>query len=767
MLFLDFHIQTDKEAETDQKKQGDYEAEVVMYRALEQLDASIIVLHGLKYTHKQFRMWDSNHDAKSCSKETNKSPSCKNKELNKTEGEHDFVVIGPDYIVKIEVKNPKIFQPSAASNNMPKSPIRSSIDNAKVQLKKAEELICGIAEKTSGQSFQKIDIIQLIAFPNLDQTEISQGIDNFEVNLVLINKSDLQNFKIFWKNNIEGQKLSKTSIDGDIGKIQSVLIQMFAIGINNKIEEIEISPAIRKLKNKISLADCVVDIDRKLKDGRITFERENRSSNPNVLKTSDTPDTPDRELDKFILKDCLGLSYITKEQWEAYRFQSECLIITGPIGSGKTLILLARIFHLALTKTDSKIKFRVANHVHLVEYKSVFEKAGIKVAEVQYSETRPINQKELKNNQILIIHQPNFDLSDDFDFEFIDDYQINLCQNTDQETSGKRKRFVLTVDLNQKPLGTKTTTAEEISQYYGIFRSVDVIKLSASYRSSRNIVSQLITLSKLIRNDPKQTENKADSENRTEEQENQTTQLVNRIQEKKSTFKQTENPPKQKANNKEEKENQDKDQRAEEIEDRTKELQKETKHKENRTEELENQIKEIDNLSHTPIYGHFIHGPQILVQVYRQDSITTFHWDTIEAIFSLEIEDEEISCSFFFFPRFFHRRGIREEYIRKWYHGHFTTETESRKELISSSEFTQCHILLPFDPTDYRASLQFLYNAIARTRVLCHIHVLVDKTYSRDEAYAPLRDIFPEARIRFKEQEERENVESKEAPEKT
>ncbi|XP_063710403.1 uncharacterized protein LOC134838961 [Symsagittifera roscoffensis] len=541
-IYEDFHIQTDKEAETDQKKQSDYEAEVVMYRALEQLDASMIVLHGLKYTHKQFRMWDSNHDAKSCSKETNKSPSCKNKELNKTEGEHDFVVIGPDYIVKIEVKNPKVFQPSAASNIMPKSPIRSSINNAKVQLKKAEELICGIAEKTSGQSFQKIELIQLVAFPNLDQTEISQGTDNSEVNLVLVNKSDLQNFKTFWKNNIEGQKKSKTSIDGDIGKIQSVLIQMFAIGTNNKIEEIEISPAIRKLKNKISLADCVVDIDRKLRDGRITFERENRSSKPNVSKISDTSDTKLDKLpaflktsnpadtaltdnDKKFFKDYLGLNYVTNEQWKAYQ-----------------------------------------------------------------------NQNEKEN------------------------------QEEDQEKLADKKE-----DGNDK-------------------------------------------------------------------------------------------------------------------------LQHEAKQKEIETKKLDSQTRETEKLSHIPLYGHFIHGPQILVQVYRQDAIEYFHWDTIEKIFNLEIKDREIECAFFFFPRFFHRRGKREEWIRDNSDDLFTAGTEKRKEFISSSEFTQCHILLPFDPTtDYAEALQFLYNAISRARVLCHVHVLMNK--SRDEVDGKLRVIFPEARIKYEEPE--------------
>ena len=776
MLFLDFHIQTDKEAETDQKKQSDYEAEVVMYRALEQLDASIIVLHGLKYTHKQFRMWDSNHDAKSCSKETNKSPSCKNKELNKTEGEHDFVVIGPDYIVKIEVKNPKVFQPSAASNIMPKSPIRSSINNAKVQLKKAEELICGIAEKTSGQSFQKIELIQLVAFPNLDQTEISQGTDNSEVNLVLVNKSDLQNFKTFWKNNIEGQKKSKTSIDGDIGKIQSVLIQMFAIGTNNKIEEIEISPAIRKLKNKISLADCVVDIDRKLRDGRITFERENRSSKPNVSKISDTSDTKLDKLpaflktsnpadtaltdnDKKIFKDYLGLNYVTNEQWKAYQNQSRYQIITGPTGSGKTLILLAKIFHLALTDSDSKIKFRVANHVDLVEYKSLFEKARIKVAEVQ--ENHPFNREELKNNQILIIHQPNFDLSDDFDFEFIDDYQINLCQNTDQEISGKRKGFVLTVDLNQKPMGTKTATPKDISQNYGLFDSAKPDQLSACYRSTRNIVSQLITLSEHIHNHAQKTENQSEIANQTKEQENQTSQIGNQTKEKENSTEQKKNLPEQsnklpedKKNLLDEKENQEEDQEklADKKEDGNDKLQHEAKQKEIETKKLDSQTRETEKLSHIPLYGHFIHGPQILVQVYRQDAIEYFHWDTIEKIFNLEIKDREIECAFFFFPRFFHRRGKREEWIRDNSDDLFTAGTEKRKEFISSSEFTQCHILLPFDPTtDYAEALQFLYNAISRARVLCHVHVLMNK--SRDEVDGKLRVIFPEARIKYEEPE--------------
>ena len=458
---------------------------------------------------------------------------------------------------------------------------------------------------------------------------------------------------------IEEKLKSKCSLADCVDVIERKLESKISLPDRLKIEkrlkrEISVADCLvgidRKLKSQISLADCVVDIDRKLRDGRITFERENRSSNPNVLKTSDTPDTPDRELDKFILKDCLGLKYITTEQWEAYQKESDGLIITGGPGSGKTLVLLARIIRLALTSKDSKIKLSVGNHIDLVKYKSVFEKAGIESVEEQYANMFDLESK------LIIAHRPPSVSKYKFDYEFIDDYQVQPCKK--QNKYAEQKPCVLTVDLNQKP---QTTTAEKVFQYCGSL--YDIVQLSASYRNTRNIVTQLIKLR----------------------------ELIGRVQ-------------------------------------------------------TENQTEEKERLAHTPAYGHFIHGPQILVQVYRQDAIEYFHWDTIEKIFNLEIKDREIECAFFFFPHFFHRIGIKNWWIEKYFKGLFSTSATG-KELFISSEFIQCHILLPFDPKDYTASLQFLYNAISRARVLCHVHVLVNKTYIRDEVDEKLRVIFPEARI--------------------
>ena len=656
-----------------------------MYRALEQLDEPIIVLHGLEYTHKQLRMWDFNHDEKHCSSETNKGPSCKNKtELNKTECEHDFVVIGPNYIVNIEVKNPRVLQ-KPASKTFAEDPLSGPLKSAKKQHDKVVELERGIATKTQGQCGQTIDLVQLVAFPKLDHRNIFHGSDDSEIKSVLINKSHLENFKSFWNERINGRNsipdfngktlsshlankecriVPQCSISGDFKKIQRVLFHLFAIKPDNEIEKI-----------KISLSHCVVDIDQKLRDGTITFESENEKEekerknrkdqitnprNPAVLETSTLPSTEEKiiidgknvPLNTYIIKDCLGLNFITKEQWEAYQKESDSLIITGCPGSGKTWVLLARIIRLALTDKHSKIKLSVGNHIDLVKYKPIFEKVGIKAVEETYAASFDLESR------LIIAHRPTSVSNYKFDYEFIDDYQVQPCETQSQYPH--QKPWVLTVDLNQKP---QTTTAEKVFQYCG--SSYDIVRLSASYRNTRNVVTQLITLRELIGN---------------------------------------------------------------------------------RAVQTENQTEEIERLAHTPAYGHFIHGPQILVQIYHQDAIEYFHRHTIEEIFKLKIKGPKIECAFFFFPRFFHRIGIKDEWVLKYYDSLFT-ESETDSEFFSSSEFTQCHILLPFDPKDYTASLQFLYNAISRARVLCHVHVLVNKTYIRDEVDEKLRIIFPEARI--------------------
>ena len=84
--------------ENDRNQQLNYEAEVIVYRALEKLSGGdFIVLHSFEYTHFQYYLGDSTHVKRKCTE-------CKKRATNR-EGECDFVVIAPNYFVIMEVKN--------------------------------------------------------------------------------------------------------------------------------------------------------------------------------------------------------------------------------------------------------------------------------------------------------------------------------------------------------------------------------------------------------------------------------------------------------------------------------------------------------------------------------------------------------------------------------------------------------------------------------------------------------------------------------------
>jgi len=81
----------------DKRQQANYETEVKVYRALEEVDGNFIVLHSFKYTHHQFRTCvGKSHIRKGCSK-------CKN--AGDQDGECDFLIICADSFIVIEVKN--------------------------------------------------------------------------------------------------------------------------------------------------------------------------------------------------------------------------------------------------------------------------------------------------------------------------------------------------------------------------------------------------------------------------------------------------------------------------------------------------------------------------------------------------------------------------------------------------------------------------------------------------------------------------------------
>ena len=82
----------------DKRRQVDYEAEVLVYRALERLNGDFIVLHAFEFTHHQYRLCDKDHVRQKC-------PRCKTKRAAEKHGECDFLVICNNCFVVVEVKN--------------------------------------------------------------------------------------------------------------------------------------------------------------------------------------------------------------------------------------------------------------------------------------------------------------------------------------------------------------------------------------------------------------------------------------------------------------------------------------------------------------------------------------------------------------------------------------------------------------------------------------------------------------------------------------
>ena len=488
----------------DEKQQQNYEAEVKVYRALEKLDEPIIVLHGLTYTRFRFRIWDSKHNTETCS--SAKKTLCE--EPNKTEGEHDFVVMGPDYIVFIEVKNPIRKQRN----------INDSVKKAREQLQRAETLVRAIAEKTNPAERSPIRLFKIVAFPNFGRKDLSSVIEkSVNENFSVIYEDHLKNFSSFWNGEIRASSSWET-VCGDIDKIQCVLLRLLA---NEKT-----GPRVDE--SKVSLAECVREIDRKLRDSEITFRSEKRPNNPNVWKTSELPLVEGIN----IFQDCLGLKYITTEQKNAYESTEEHLIVSGPSGSGKTLILLARIIRLALIKPKSKIAFYVQNSKKLVDYEDIFKSAPIKFWIGDESDSSRAHESDssrpdmpdssrpdmsdssrpdmsdssrphesglyLPDVQVRIFHQESpIDRArsfDSFDYAFLDDLQTEVM--SPDFFSARRKMNGIAMDFNQADFTQKPYSlyADQARTYLEKFQN---IKLEKTYRNTHNIVTQLITLSRL------------------------------------------------------------------------------------------------------------------------------------------------------------------------------------------------------------------------------------------------------------------------------
>ena len=583
-------------------------------------------------------MWDCNHDPKMCSSKQTQ-PSCKKSEVNKTEGEHDFIVIGPNYIAFVEVKNPskQTEAPVTHQKNAQqcqKCSIQSSIMKSQTQFEKAEKLLAGIAEKSKTASeLSSVDIFQIVAFPNLSQEGLSSLFDlpncndcegkTGQENFLIINKDILEDLNEFWDHEIKCKSPQKKNC-GDIERIQCALLRLFAAGKKGDRRTVD--------ESKLSLSECVREIDRKLRDSEITFRTEKRLANPNVLRTSELPLVEGIN----IFQDCLRLKYITTEQWNAYNDERKRLVIAGPSGSGKTLVLIARMIRLALSEPQSKIVFSVGNGMKLIEYSDIFRRAGIKVDEHENFYAQ--NKHASGNTQVEIIHRhPFFDIDriiSPNDYLFVDDLQNIMNSRASLfETRSLESDVPMNgggIDLCQSDLLNIDWPMEyKFKAMLDFLKNYNITWLRKTYRNTRNIVSLLMALQPAYQ---EQTE-------------------FLRLFDTSRLFRDFLIP-----------------------------------------------------LSH----GHFIHGPQLLLQFHLEAEDDAKNLERfLEGYLLPEIftgtQDEQNSTACILYMNDFIDEEICNNYAEKYPSAFFSVASDITLSKISSTEFTECHIVLPY--TIYRMKL--------------------------------------------------------------
>ena len=387
----------------ERKRQSDYEAEVMVYRGLAGLKENLIVLHSLQYTHDQYCLCVESHN-----RDKRRCKGCKNP-FNK-DGECDFLVLGPEYCVIMEVKN--IMLDGGYKPNDPKltkallGTFRKSVE----QREKISSLIKGIDKEATILTFTvypnfskkfkyQFQSCEKTALP-LTDTELStivfqediSGRPNSKQNLLLrifssltgcfnktinindedstLNHENKSSFSFWWEENVTQMVVPPEENESSAAasrheKVRNVLLAIHCT--EKKICD----------QSKCSLQWCIANIDKRLKEGHITFLPKNgkkRAENPRIVEAPDA------------IKNYIGVHYLTSKQNSVFNSKEKLLFINGPAGAGKSITLCGHIIELAKSDNNNKVVlFRFTGEGNSSKlYQGALDKADIKYQEVDY-----------------------------------------------------------------------------------------------------------------------------------------------------------------------------------------------------------------------------------------------------------------------------------------------------------------------------------------------------------------------------------------------
>ena len=329
--------------EDDKRRQEDYAAEVTVYRALEDLKENIVVLHSLDYTSRQFKLFK-------------KDFSFDESKPNKITGECDFVAIGENCVVIIEVSDVRRDEGKTTDKKLKKA-----FNGKKKQGERTKELVQNMLKNIDsvggrGEADPRPFIKCYCAFLSLSSDCKDLFTDEQRSNIIFANS--FSSFQKWWKENVPDKTTSGFVTEETMSALTDLLLGLWNINSQNQV----------CLEQKCSFGSNIRKIDTQLRDAQITYgfrkPDDPEYNNPNLVQA-----------DSVFQR--MGIQFLSQEQNRVFQSTEKFLWVNGPAGSGKTILILGKAITTAQAEEGKVVIFKNMNEERSQKmYQQTLENSG-------------------------------------------------------------------------------------------------------------------------------------------------------------------------------------------------------------------------------------------------------------------------------------------------------------------------------------------------------------------------------------------------------
>ena len=325
----------------EQKSSMEYEAEVIVFRALERMKKHCVILHGFKYNHLLFEAVFPDHHCTAGRCKRKETHSC-HKQYSDPEGETDFLVIGKNFFATFEVKHCRLEKIAKADN----------LGKGIQQTERTEKFLKRIMELVVGSSKP---IFKFCTFPLIKKEDAEGYLAEYlakhpQSDTQILFEDDFDNFNLWWNVHIEGQ-----------------LQLQFTTPLKEEIKEIVTGLSGSTTDDQFGID--VKHIDDNLRTSKITREFKKGGK---ILHNNTEVITATEEMKM------LDIKYLRETQKAALDDQSDRLLINGPAGTGKTIVLQAKLLNIAMdVSSEERVIVFSFGHKATAAYIEILKRANL------------------------------------------------------------------------------------------------------------------------------------------------------------------------------------------------------------------------------------------------------------------------------------------------------------------------------------------------------------------------------------------------------